>query len=165
MNSDQNVTPAEALARLKLYRFPVSIAVGALVIDIMARVWSDFDMEFVHIFEGAFFPATAMLLLVVSRMDQRVSDTVFRVDIWLALAVGLGGLRSALWAAGMDPFDSNNVTFILGVIAAPTLFFLLRKRPSPPKPPAVIAPQKSQPKPASEQRENDRTQQSRPVKS
>jgi hypothetical protein len=130
MTAPQNVSPAEALARLKLYRYPVAIALGALVIDIVARAVTNFDMEFMHIFEGILFPTAAIVLLAVSRTDRNVSDTVFRVDVWLALALGLGGLRSALWAAGMDPFESNGVTFFLGVIAAPIIFFLLRKRSS-----------------------------------
>ena len=165
MNSDQNVTAAEALSNLKLYRFPVSIALGAMVIDIAGRVWSDFDMGFVHIFEGVLFPLAAILLLVASRLDQKVSDTVFRVDVWLALAIGLGGLRSALWAAGMDPFDSNNVTFVIGVIAAPTTFFLLRRRPSGARPRVRILPQNPQPKPASEKHQDASAGQSGSVQS
>lgn len=159
MSSDQDITPAETLGKLKLYRFPVSIALGTFVIDLIARAWSDFDMEFVHIFEGVLFPAAAILLLVASRVDQRVSHTVFRVDVWLALALGLGGLRSALWAAGMDPFGSNIIMLIIGIIAAPTIFFLLRKRSSPSSSTPATVPQRSRQKSRSEKLENDKTQQ------
>jgi phosphate/sulfate permease len=162
MNSKQNDTPADALTRLKLYRFPVSIGLGAMVIDIMARTWSDFDMEFVHIFEGVLFLLAAILLLIASRFDQKVSDKVFRIDVWLALAIGLGGIRSALWAGGLDPFGSNNITLILGIIAAPIVFFLLRRHPSPAKSPVRSVPAKSQPKIENQKRENDTTDQPRP---
>jgi hypothetical protein len=59
MTAQQDVLPAEALARLKLYRYPVSIALGALVIDVVARAVSGFDMEFVHVLEGVLFPVAA----------------------------------------------------------------------------------------------------------
>jgi len=161
MTAQQDVLPAEALARLKLYRYPVSVALGALVIDVVARAVSGFDMEFVHVLEGVLFPVAAILLVAASRVDRRVSDTVFRVDVWLALALGLGGLRSALWAAGMSPFESNGVTFFLGVIAAPTIFLLLRKRSSPSSATPRTIPQGSRQKSRSEKFENDKTQQSR----
>lgn len=154
------MAPAEALGRLKLFRFPVSLGLGTLVIDIMARVWSDFDMEFVHVFEGALFLLASMVLLVASRFDQKASDTVFRVDVWLALAIGLGGIRSALWAGGMDPFDSNSITFVLGVIAAPIIFFLLQKRPSPAKPPLRPVPAKGKQKIGNQKIEKHTTDQS-----
>ena len=104
------------------------MTLGAMVADVVARMWSNFDMEFIHAFEGVLFPLAALLLLAVSRVDRRVSGTVFRIDLWLSLALALGGLRSALWTAGMDVFYSNILTFIIGVIAAPALFFSLRKR-------------------------------------
>lgn len=164
MNSKQTDTPAVALARLKLYRFPVSIGIGAMVIDIVARTWSDFDVEFMHIVEGVLFPLAAIFLVIASRFDQKVSDTVFRVDVWLALALGLGGLRSALWAARMNPFDSNKVTFILGVIAAPTVVFLLRTRTSQAKPSMRSFPTKTNQQNSTDQSEN-RSDQSRSVSS
>jgi hypothetical protein len=164
MTAQQDVSPAEALARLKLYRYPVSIALGALVIDIVARAVSTFDMEFVHAFEGALFPVAAIALLAASRIDQRVSDTVFRVDVWLALALALGGLRSALWAAGLNPFESNGVTFLLGVIAAPITFFLLRRRSSPSRSTPETIPQKSRKESQTEELGINKTQQSRSAK-
>ncbi|MCX6134531.1 MAG: hypothetical protein NTU47_12015 [Ignavibacteriales bacterium] len=123
MEQDKDITPAEMLAHLKSNRFIVGIPFAALILDLLGRSLSDFDMSVFRPLEAGIFVVAGLSLLVAAHFDRQHSLKSHRIEIWLALAFGLGALRSGLWAAGMDIQDVNNIDMAFGVAGAVCVYF------------------------------------------
>ena len=104
-----------ALARKHLW---LLLLVGSVVIDFAARLMLDFDMQRVVPFEGALFGAVALLLVVIAKRWRAGSSRVRRVEGGLAVAYGLGAIRSTLWAAGVTVATANLIVLGIGGVVA-----------------------------------------------
>ena len=123
MEENTNLTHAEMLARIKANRFIVGIPFAALVADLLARTLSNFDLSVIRPLESGIFIIAGLSLLIAAHFDRQHSLKTYRIEIWLALAFGLGALRDGLWAAGMDIQDVNIIDLALGVMGAPCVYF------------------------------------------
>jgi len=64
-----------------------------------------------------------MALLIAAHFDRERSLKTYRIEMWLALAFGLGALRDGLWAAGMDIPEVNIIVLALGVAGSVCVYF------------------------------------------
>ena len=123
MEENKDRTHAEVLSRLKANRFIVGIPFAALVADLLGRTLSDFDLSVIRPLESGIFIVAGLSLLITAHFDRRHSLKTYRIELWFALAFGLGALRDGLWAAGMDIQDVNIIDLVLGVAGGVCLYF------------------------------------------
>jgi len=123
MEENKNPTHAEVLARLKSNRFIVGIPFAALVADLLARTLSNFDLSVIRPLESGIFIIAGLSLLIAAHFDRQHSLKTYRIEIWLALAFGLGALRDGLWAAGMEIQDVNIIDLVLGIVGGICVYF------------------------------------------
>jgi hypothetical protein len=129
MEENRDLAHAEVLARLKSNRFIVGIPFAALVADLLGRLLSHFDMSVIRPLESGIFIIAGLSLLIAAHFDRQRSLKTYRIEMWLALAFGLGALRDGLWAAGMDIQTVNMIDLALGVAGGVCLYFWTQ-RPS-----------------------------------
>lgn len=115
MEPNEDVTLAEVLARLKSNRFIVGIPFAALVADLLVRSLSNFDLSVIRPFESLIYCIAGLSLLFAAHFDRQYSLKTYCIEMWLALAFGLGAIRDGLWAAAMDIEDVNTIDLALGV--------------------------------------------------
>jgi hypothetical protein len=94
------------------------IVAAVLVADVGGRLVFAFQMSRVILFEAVVFGAAALLLVWAARRDREQSLTAWRVNLWLAVAFGLGSLRAGLWSGGLEVAVANLVVLGVGLLAA-----------------------------------------------
>jgi hypothetical protein len=126
---EQKVDPTHAavLTRLKSNRFIVGIPFIALIADLLVRVLSDFDISAIRPLESGIFIIAGLSLMITAHFDRQFALKTYRIEIWLALAFGLGALRDGLWAAGMNIQDVNLIDLVLGVVGGVCVYFLTQR--------------------------------------
>jgi hypothetical protein len=115
------------MGRFKQYRRPLVVMVAAVIADFTARFAFDFDMDRVVPFEAVLFLAGAGTLLWAAGRDKPFSPRAQRLDLWLALAFGLAGVRAGLWAGGMPVYIANLVILGFGIVLGALLFIRSRQ--------------------------------------
>ncbi len=123
MEENTNLKQAEVLTRLKSNRFIVGIPSAALVADLLARSLSDFDISVIRPLESGIFVIAGISLLVAAHSDRRYSLKTYRIEMWFALAFGLGALRDELWEAGMNIQDVNIIDLAIGTAGGLCVYF------------------------------------------
>lgn len=116
-----------SLKRLRQYRRAAVVFVASMGADLAARYLLDFDMKRVVPFEAALFLATAGALLWAARQDKPECSRAHRLDLWLALAYGLAGVRAGLWASGIPVHIANLVILVLGIFLGARLIVWSRR--------------------------------------
>lgn len=129
MEQNEDFTHADPLARLKANLFIIGIPLAALILDLLGRVLCEFDLSLIRPLESGIFIIAALSLLIAARCDRRQSLKTYRIEMWFALAFGLGALRDGLWAAGMDIKDVNVIVLALGVAGGAGVYWW-NQRPS-----------------------------------
>lgn len=98
-----------------------------MIADFAARYALDFDIDRIIPFEAVLFLAGACMLLWAAGRDKTDSTRARRLDLWLALAVGLAGVRAGLWGAGMPVYIANLVILLLGIFLGGSLIIWSRR--------------------------------------
>jgi hypothetical protein len=114
------------MASFRLLRRPLVIVAVVLLVDVLGRIPLGFQIKRVNLLESVLFAAACLLLVWSAERDRLWSTTVQRIDLWLALAFGLGSARAALWFAGLPVSMANIVVLGLGVLLG--LGNLMRRR-------------------------------------
>ena len=122
---------------LRTYRRSLAIASAVTVVDLAAHFTFDLEMSHVLVIETVCFLFGSAMLLWAAKQDKQGSFKARRVDLWLALAFALGGIRAALWAAGAAVYVANLVILGLGVILALQLVVWTRRSAGPAAPKIV----------------------------
>lgn len=116
MRAAQAATETQAnLKRVRQYRRALIVVIGSVIADFAGRWALDFDMDRVIPFEALLFLAGGGVLLLAAKRDRPDSARALRLDLWLALAFGLAGVRAGLWAAGMPVYVANLVILVVGI--------------------------------------------------
>jgi uncharacterized membrane protein YfcA len=105
----------ENLKRVRQYRRALVVVIASVIADFAGRWALDFDMGRVIPFEALLFLAGGGVLLLAAKRDKPDSARALRLDLWVALAFGLAGVRAGLWAAGMPVYVANLVILVLGI--------------------------------------------------
>ena len=104
------------LTKFKTYRRALVIVLAATLADITARFAVNFETSRVVSLEAILFLIGGAMLLWAAKRDKGESLNAQRLDLWLALAFGLAGVRAALWAVGIPVFIANLVILALGIV-------------------------------------------------
>ena len=91
----------------------IFVAVGLL--DYGVRLGTKFNMVWVIRVEAVLFLATSLVLWILRRRNPVQVRWQRAVQLGLVVFFALGGLRSALWAAGLAVGRANIVVLVVGL--------------------------------------------------
>ncbi len=92
------------------------IVAGAIAADVGVRLAFHFDQGRVLPVEAGILGAAGAFVLALSRRTTPMHVGPRRGECALAAVLGLGALRSLLWAAGLPVWQSNLIVLALAVI-------------------------------------------------
>jgi signal peptidase II len=114
-------------SRIHPYRRALWILGIATAADLAVRLLSGFDLGHIVLVEAAVFLIAAALFVRAARIDGTEHRQAARLDRWLAAAFTLGGIRLALWGAGLPVSVANLAVLGLG-LAVGALLLIRRHR-------------------------------------
>ena len=100
------------MSKFRQRRRPLIIIAAVVVVDLAARVGFRFQMGRVVLVEAMLFAAAALLLAWPAVRDKSLS----RLELWLAVILGLGSLRAGLWSVGLPVSIANLAVLAVGVL-------------------------------------------------
>ncbi|MEK6754543.1 MAG: hypothetical protein AABZ02_00160 [Bacteroidota bacterium] len=113
--------------KFKTYRRLLVIVLAVTLADLTARFDVDFETSRVVSLEAILFLMGGAMLLWAAKRDKAESLSAQRLDLWLALAFGLAGVRAALWAIGIPVFLANPAILALGIALGALLIIWSRR--------------------------------------
>jgi hypothetical protein len=100
----------------------------ATAIDLTARFAWEFRLDRVLRTEAVLFLAAGGVFVMLLRRRPRATGWLRLLQVTLAAAFGLAGVRAALWAAGAPVVTANMAIFALAVVAAAIAWVRRRRR-------------------------------------
>ena len=113
---------------VRRYRHPLAVLAMVLVVDLVVRIGSGFDMAVVVTSEAILFAVAAILLWRAAGRAGAADASLRRLDLWLAACFALAGIRAALWAVGLAVYTANLVILGLAVATGVVAWARARRR-------------------------------------